>query len=184
MGRIGKLVELTAGLTIVADIVGPKRIRRFGQSLHQRFDARSAVRFFLNTFRWLAAMAVYAVAKHGSARAERALDRVGDQFPGTSLLNFVVCAPLSVAIAGLVRQNWSWGTFAKAALIYPVVFLSVSPVVTALVVFGVIALGLLVDTLVFEPLAWVLDRDAVERWIKVTSVLLLLTGFHFDLLAS
>jgi hypothetical protein len=181
-GRIGKLGELTAGLTIVADIVGPKRIRSFGHSLHHRFDARSAVRSLLTTFRWLAAMGKYAAAKRGSAEEEQALGRAVDEFTAATFVNFAVGAVLSVGLVAVLR-GWSVG-LVQAVPLYFVVVVTVSPVVTALLIFGVIALGLVVDTLVFEPLAWVLDRDAVERWIKVTSVLLLVAGFHFDLLAS
>jgi len=35
VGQIGKCIELAGGLTVVAEIVGPERLRRLGQSLRQ-----------------------------------------------------------------------------------------------------------------------------------------------------
>jgi len=41
-----------------------------------------------------------------------------------------------------------------------------------------------VDILVIEPVAWVLERDEFDRWVKMMSLVLLLIGFHFDMLVS
>jgi hypothetical protein len=43
---------------------------------------------------------------------------------------------------------------------------------------------LLIDSLVIEPLAWLLERRSLDKLIKLGSFALLLIGFHFDLLAS
>ena len=43
---------------------------------------------------------------------------------------------------------------------------------------------LLFNSCVVEPLAWTLERPYVDKVIKLVSVLMLLIGFHFDLLAS
>jgi hypothetical protein len=50
---------------------------------------------------------------------------------------------------------------------------------------GFLALiGLLLDVLLIEPVAWLLERDKLDRWIKLFAFILLITGFHFDFLAT
>jgi hypothetical protein len=46
------------------------------------------------------------------------------------------------------------------------------------------ASGATLNTLLFKPLAWILERENPGIPIKIISVILLLLGFHFDLLAS
>jgi hypothetical protein len=46
------------------------------------------------------------------------------------------------------------------------------------------AFALIIDLVVFKGLAWLLEGSEIENWIKIISLLLLLVGFHFDLLAS
>jgi len=43
-GRIGKIIELVAGLTILVDLVGSQRLRDFGSSLHGLMSIRRAAK--------------------------------------------------------------------------------------------------------------------------------------------
>jgi hypothetical protein len=51
-------------------------------------------------------------------------------------------------------------------------------------VFVAALFGTALDSMVVEPVARALMNEWLDKWIKVLSVLLLLLGFHFDLLAS
>jgi hypothetical protein len=49
-----------------------------------------------------------------------------------------------------------------------------------------LALGglLVIDFLIFEPLAWILGIKSLEKWAKLISITLVVAGTHFDMLAS
>jgi hypothetical protein len=53
-----------------------------------------------------------------------------------------------------------------------------------LLIIALATLGLLFDLAIIEPVARIVDRDALDRLIKIGCLLLLVLGFHFDLLAS
>ena len=44
--------------------------------------------------------------------------------------------------------------------------------------------ALILELLVIEPMAFVLERKSIDKLIKIGALLLLMTGFTFDLLAS
>ena len=52
------------------------------------------------------------------------------------------------------------------------------------IIIGLTIVGTLFDVVIIDNLAWLLERPKVENWIRVISLILLLVGFHFDLLAS
>ena len=39
-GRLGKIVGLLSALSIIAEIIGPQKLRKFGKSLHGIFSLR------------------------------------------------------------------------------------------------------------------------------------------------
>ncbi|MGB7923383.1 MAG: hypothetical protein WCF57_09080 [Pyrinomonadaceae bacterium] len=43
-GRIGKLVSFISALAVIAELIGPDRLRNFGESLHGRFTREQAIR--------------------------------------------------------------------------------------------------------------------------------------------
>jgi len=43
---------------------------------------------------------------------------------------------------------------------------------------------LLVDFVIIRRIAWLLERPKVENWFRIISLIFLVIGFHFDLLAS
>ena len=63
-------------------------------------------------------------------------------------------------------------------------WMTLSPITTALLIIIFSVVGVFIDSVLIEPLAWVLEREGVEKALKIISVLLLVLGFHFDLLAS
>lgn len=65
-----------------------------------------------------------------------------------------------------------------------IVYFFISPLAIVLVVSLPLLILLSTDILMIEPLAWLLERQSLDKLIKAGSILLLLIGFHFDLLAS
>jgi hypothetical protein len=46
-GRIGKIVQFIAALAIIAEIIGPDKLRAFGNGLHGAFTINKVKKFFL-----------------------------------------------------------------------------------------------------------------------------------------
>jgi hypothetical protein len=181
-GRIGKLLQLFAALTIVVEIVGPERLRRFGRSAHRRVEPATAWRIATGTYRWIRAVFRYVNAESDS-EAEKLASAEMRTYK-TNSLNIAVGVGLGVLISVLTGAD-GVGQFIAIA-IGGVIFtlFSVAPFVTGGLVVVAVLLGALLDTLIVRPLARVLEVKALDKWIKGLSVVLLLVGFHFDLLAS
>jgi hypothetical protein len=58
------------------------------------------------------------------------------------------------------------------------------PYVSVVVFLFIAAAGWGLNWILIRPAAWALDRPDLGRFVRTASVLLLLLGFHFDLLAS
>jgi hypothetical protein len=179
-GRIGKTLEVIAALTIVADIVGPERLRMFGKSLAQselREIAKRAVAEFINVFdpnsraKVRMTISVLVAVLVGIWFFVARLIMYWAKFSPSFVWIIVTVLKLIIfALIGMITGFFtSW-----LVLNYAVLVLSLAAAV----------LALFIDYLMIKPLAWILEREEIERLIKVISVAVLLVGFHFDLLAS
>lgn len=175
-GRIGKILEFLAAVTILADIIGASRLRMFGRSLHGAFGIERAKLAFKAVLDW----------RH---RSIEYLDYDSDQVPRGFINNldwlvwFVICAYLF----GYIYSRSSGSVIATfIVLFFPAIIVQrfISPLVTLLIIVAFTAAGLAIDGLLIEPLAFMLDRPNLARVVKVTSVVLLVAGFHFDLLVA
>lgn len=146
-GRLGKVVQLVSALTIVAEIVGPQRIVKFGKSLHPEFTFQRAwadtKRLFIDTSQNIEA--VFRTRK----------DRDGLYYTLRELKS-----DLCYITSFLLSLLWYCYRLYRSSSI------------------------LFMNSLMIEPLAWILERPYINNLIKVISILLLLIGFHFDPLAS
>lgn len=74
----------------------------------------------------------------------------------------------------------------KAGIVFFVI--AAAAPLAALVIATVVSLFLLAavcfDLLIIEPIAWLIDRPALDKLGKVLGVTLVIVGFHFDLLGS
>lgn len=52
LGRVGKLVQLVAAMAILAEIVGPERLRQFGESLHGVLSQETIGKHFRDGIMW------------------------------------------------------------------------------------------------------------------------------------
>jgi hypothetical protein len=131
LGRAGKVAAFFGGMTVVLDLIGPERIRQFGQR-YQGFKPSTSRRFT-----WVLVIV------------------------GVLFLAFY--ADLLFFKQGL-KWLFSWPMLALALL-----GLACSPGISTALVRGI---------------ATLLERPRSERVVRWVSVILLIAGFHFDLLAS
>ena len=182
--RIGKLLQCAAGVTILAEIIGPERLRLFGNSLHGKFTLAGAGKYFRAGLLWYRAMFTYAFLTGSGTPAEKAaLQRTSQYYPNK--INVFV----GMVVTGIgwyfLRNGFAWWLQLIAVLIgYCIAIVTLSPIVTIVSILLLLSLGVLVDSLIIEPTAWILERPALDRWTKVLALLLLLIGFHFDFLTS
>jgi hypothetical protein len=196
-GRIGKVIVLAAALTIVVDIIGPERLRSFGESLHTKKFAMTAAldflresrRWYKESFRkdWEDNTFPFLVAYHGSTEEDH---RTAIHEFKADKLNYFVCLVLTVIVLYLylTMNKWNsgewWWVLAGAISMYCFLLITVSRVVTLIIVATPTIIGQSIDYALVKPLAWMLDRPHIDKLVKIAGVLLLLIGFHFDLLAS
>jgi hypothetical protein len=170
-GRIGKIVQLIAALTILAEIVGPERLRTFGKSLRAQFGVR-LLKHVLKE--WLRDKDTEPIMYASGCFLTLVGVVIWDFYfmytgwkdiSSYSFLRIVVCL-IALSIIGVVVIG--------TPIMYAIEFLSVLLAV----------LVAAIDVLLITPVAWVLEQPYADKVIKIASVLLLLVGFHFELLAS
>jgi hypothetical protein len=64
------------------------------------------------------------------------------------------------------------------------IFFFFAPFIAGLLLYMYTTLLIVLKVFFIEPIAWILERKRLEMWVRIISVLLLLIGFHFDLLGS
>src|SRR5579864_3431403 len=94
-GRIGKLLELAAGLTVVAEIVGPERLRGYAHSLHELLSAEQVSDLWKRLLHWIW-LWVHVLLARGSMR-RRYLHEFRQQ--PFNRANLIVAVPLGLALA-------------------------------------------------------------------------------------
>ena len=177
-GRYGKVAEFFGAALIVADIIGPEKLRSWGDGLHQFaspsfvremfLDARTFVRNFLRGETRTLADYVEVLGRHKTG------------------IFAVVTGYLIVALA--LYEIWlaslPWWQFVVLGVISIIATFTISPLFGVVAVFTIGLFGLVIDKLIITPVARALMQSDLERAIKILSFLSLIVGFHFDLLAS
>lgn len=204
-GRIGKLVQFAAALTIIAEIIGPERLRSFGNSMHATFTLKKAARHIRDSMDWVKAiwsswwqyLLLLKFIFSNPRKVLRSPKSISIEYKkfkeakfkiqafNADNINFLIC----LILAGVILYFWWpplswWRVLIVAFSVYVSLLLTISPVITILFFLIFALLGLLVDSFLIEPVAWVIERKHIDKWIKVISMLLILIGFHFDLLSS
>jgi hypothetical protein len=189
-GRLGKLLQFVGALTVIAELIGVDRLQRLGASWHGPDTP------------------VTRAQRRLRARIQSVKDKLSSLTVGAIALLFglaiVVGNSLYAVLAwrafreqgfkALISQEWVLELiqpfWPKGALVYgsPVLIpLTAWLCVYALPMLGLAflnVLGRVADQCVIRPVAWTLDRSALGALVKVMSLVLLLVGTHFDLLAS
>jgi hypothetical protein len=177
-GRLGKVAEFFGAALIVADIIGPEKLRSWGHELHQFASLSFARKTLLDA--WTFARAFVGEGTRTVADCVDVLSRYK-----TGIIA-AVSGYLLVAL-GLYEiwlENLPWWQYALAAFILIFMMFAISPLLAIVAVFTIGLFGLVIDKLIITPLARALTQPAPDRAIKILSFLLLIAGFHFDLLAS
>jgi hypothetical protein len=177
--RIGKLLQCVAGLTIIAEIIGPERLRAFGNSLHNRVTLDGAVAHTRSMWRVIRGFIFW---------GQFSRDRPQEQSRALTVFVLVAVSLLSGAVLGLANEMIIGdGPLSKySTLIFLLMFTTglVMPVFVLIMTVAWLGLGVIVDAVLIEPIALALDRPALDRIVKIGALLLLLIGFHFDFLTS
>ncbi len=185
-GRIGKLLQFAGGVTILSEIIGPQRLREFGGRLHSTFRLEDMKARFKDVRNYRVAMWRYVSSAIGSEEEEKAM--VEAQESGFNKLNFAITAiaiVVSIYLIWIQFSLWPFVGLTIVAIMFGSLFaFMVGPIVTQILIYIVMFAGLCIDTFLFEPVAWILERPALDRWIKLFALLLLIIGFHFDLLTD
>jgi hypothetical protein len=179
-GRIGKLLQFIGAATVIVEIVGAERLQAIGASLHASTPLERRIR--------------NVGSRAGSALREAGLIVFVFIWVVSSLLLVVALVAVGgyAAIIGLLGRDQAE---LSVPIWLPIVFLMAAPPAVLLVVhagYGLLlvllraaaAVGLVVDAGAVRPVAWALDRPALERLAKILGFLLIIVGFQFDLLVS
>jgi len=164
-GRIGKIVQFFSALAIVVEIVGPKPFHNVAEAFHRR--------------------SVFAIPLQIWGLSESPRFTLPDSLRKVLKIGFAVLIALAVGYftTDYISTRFSLGIVLKviffmviAGFTFVTIWMWLSLVATANFLLFNFAVVPLVDLIFDSPnLLW---------WVKVFSVLLLLLGFHFDLLAS
>lgn len=181
--RIGKLMQLLGAATIIADIIGPEKIRRFGTSLQSTITPTTLIQFLKQCFDWYAVIFSQTILKEFADESARTETK--RKHTQLDLLNYIICLLLTMAITAAANlYAFHWIFVIEFAIIYVCLLISIAPIATVLLVIGLTLMGLVVNTALIKPAAWILEHPSLDRSTKIASLLLLLVGFHFELLAS
>jgi hypothetical protein len=177
-GRLGKLAEFFGAALIVADIIGPEKLRVYGDALHQFaslsfarktfVDARTFARAFLREETQTVADYVEVLSRHKTGIF-------------TVVTGYLMAA---LSLYEIWLANLAWWQFVLIAIISIIAWFAISPLLAIVAVFAIGLFGFAIDKLIVTPMAWALMQPTPERVIKILSLALLIAGFHFDLLAS
>jgi hypothetical protein len=185
--RGGNSLEFLAALSIIADVLGPQRLRQFGKSLHGLFSYGGAWTLVVDTFHWLRLVlaSIFYHFTDDKQRSEELSDKAW-QYPAPSLLNALIILIPVVMTWHYARSEPGpmdpMGAFFASMLAGGLVMLTIAPFITVATLLALSALGVLCDALLIKPAAWILEREGVERRIKIIAAVLLVVGFSFDLL--
>ncbi len=174
-GRIGKILQLLGALTVLAEIVGPERLESTAVALKEASPFTGMVdrarRRWRPVWDWVQTRRAGAAERsRTSAEAARSLGGVPFLALGVRLVVALLFVVVAVAFA-------SWGWLIVLVALAGGLFLLLAAAVLS-------ALGWLVAVTLIRPAALLISIAAVEAWVKVLAIALLVSGVHFDLLAT
>jgi len=181
--RIGKVMQFLGATTIVADIIGPEKIRKFGTSLQSTNSPKTLILFLKRCFAWYGRIFRQTILKDYTRDSG---DRESKpKFFQLNLLNYFICFLLTVftvVVAELHILNWFF--LVEAIFIFGCLLVSIAPLCTVLTVVAIASLGLTVNSIFVKPLAYFLEHPSLDRLLKIASLIFLLLGFFLELLGS
>ena len=174
-------MQFVGAVTIVAEIIGPEKIRRFGTSLQSMITPTNLIEFLKDCFDWYIIVFQHTLLKDYT----NTVSRKKSSYSQLDILNYFICFVLTVIILFLIKlQHLSWLLLLEAIIIFGCLMVSVAPLTTVFIILMFTLAGIMINSIFIKPLAWVLEHPSLDRSTKIFSFLSLLIGFHFELLAS
>lgn len=179
-GRFGKILGLLSALAIVAEIIGAERLRDTGKAIRKRYILKNAWNIIVEIASsiWMLISAFFV--------SDEKQDAYIDQFYETRLGIFTLFVWMLSLI--IIFTIYFYQDGIKEAFFASIIWLSFGGIGLALLfaaIFIFISFLLaLVDFILIRPFSRLLEHKYMGKIIKIISLTLLLTGFHFDLLAT
>lgn len=181
--RIGKVMQFLGAITIVADIIGPDRIRKFGTSLRSTNSSKTLVQFLKRCFAWYVVIFRHTILKEYTIDSTNRKSKL--RFFQLNILNYFICFLLTFLVVVLAELNiFNWFFLVEAVFIFGCLLVSIAPLFTVLAIVMMTLLGLTIDSIFLQPLAYLLEHPALDRLLKIASLIFLLLGFFLELLGS
>lgn len=180
--RIGKVMQFLGATTIIADIIGPEKIRQFGTSLQSTNSPKTLIQFLKRCFAWYVGIFRQTIMKDYTKDSG---DRESIKFFQLNILNYFICFLLTVFTVVVAELHiFNWFFLVEAIFIFGCLLVSIAPLFTVLTLVAIALLGLTVNSIFLQPLAHLLEHPSLDRLLKIASLLLLLLGFFGELLGS
>ena len=180
--RIGKVMQFLGATTIVADIIGPEKIRQFGTSLQSTNSPKTLIQFLKRCFAWYIVIFRQTIMKDYTKDSG---DRESIRFFQLNILNYFICFLLTVFTVVAAELNiFNWFFLVEAVFIFGCLLVSIAPLFTVLTLVTIALLGLTVNSILLQPLAHLLELPSLDRLLKIVSLIFLLLGFFLELLGS
>ncbi|MEK6441858.1 hypothetical protein [Pseudonocardia sp. T1-2H] len=178
-GRVGKIASFLAGATVVLDLIGHERLRRIGETLPKPNPARNLGYFLVGEnfelFDWR-------VTPDPTARLYKdgvpVPIKLSPRAKATSLVLAILSVPVTLTVLVLLPTSW-WIDIILALPVYCVTFF-----VVGLIFSSVVATIVSIPAFLLLSVARTLASKTPGQALRYLALVLLVTGFHFDLLAS
>lgn len=116
-GRIGKIMQVIGAITIIADIIGPEKIRKFGSSLHGAITPAILIQFLNDCFDWYKVIFRYTLMKDYTD--EITIERRQPRLFKLDILNYLICFLLTVIVTSSIElKHTGWVFLTEAAIIF------------------------------------------------------------------
>ena len=181
--RIGKALQFFGALVIVVDIIGPDRLVVFGNSLHRNRVFLSVPK---NIYRDLIILRRWKIDDMPEPRNKQAnIDY--QRVTNYRAIGLLIGTPLLIGLVFLWQpeisklSGWLRGLIGLSLIPISIIL---GPYVILGFLGSILFVGFLCNILVLKPLAWCISRPGASTGLKLLSLALIVTGFHFDLLAT
>jgi hypothetical protein len=183
-GRFGMTLQVVTTYTLLVDIIGVEKVKIFSESLMNSFTVKKALNRYVGVFHWCVDFI-----------------KIGEEHLKSKsvTLNYFVAVGLGSILAfglGYWTIFYSKISFQNIKL-SPEVFLIgflfllitsflwlriIWAFALLLLTFVVYVLGLIVDFIFVDTIAWILSRKGMEKQIKIVAIILIFVGFFLDIL--
>ncbi|MCH8805670.1 MAG: hypothetical protein IH986_06235 [Planctomycetes bacterium] len=181
-GRIGKLLQTAAILTVIIELIGAEHLRRFGNDLHGAFSFQKAKQLWSDANEYRRAWLRYLQAESGSRDEEEA--RKEQTSLKSDNLNLLLILTLLPTLGYFLWGLMSWWLYLIVMFFAIGLYAWIAGYVTLAVMLLFTLAGLVLDTVLIEPVAWAISRPRFDMCIRVGALVAAILGIHFDFLAS